>query len=198
MAKTRSTALRGNSINGFVLAGGHSRRMGQDKALLPWNGRSLLDHMTHLLSTVAGEVRVIGRGDLPDKIPEKGPLGGILTALQITSASRNLVVAVDLPFLPESFLQVFRERILRSKKQLVACKAGSDYPLCLGLDRALLPAVARRIATGKLALREFVEETPAEILDEASLYAAGFEPFIFNNLNTPEDWQRLSNRESQK
>src|SRR5574342_801833 len=98
------------STNGFILAGGQSRRMGRDKATLKWGTDSLLNHMVQLLSTVVGAVRIIGRDDLPDRIPGKGPLGGILTALETTDREANLVLAVDLPLLTPAFLKMFHSR----------------------------------------------------------------------------------------
>src|SRR5262245_52399642 len=192
MPESRSTALHANSIAGFVLAGGLSRRMGRDKALLPWKGGSLLDHMVHLLSTIAGEVRIVGRGDLPDIVPGKGPLGAILTALSITPVSKNLMVAVDLPLLTPPFLTMFRDRILTSPKDIVACKIGSDYPLCIGVDRSLLPLIADRVKAGNLALHRLIEESDSEILDESTLQSHEVNLSIFSNVNTPTDWGRLS------
>ena len=57
------------ALTGFVLAGGKSRRMGTDKALLPWNGNTLLDHMTRTIGTVADSVRIVGRDGLLDRNP---------------------------------------------------------------------------------------------------------------------------------
>ena len=56
------------NINGFVLAGGLSSRMGRDKSLLNWHGQTLLNHMVQLLSTAAEPVRIIGREEFPDII----------------------------------------------------------------------------------------------------------------------------------
>ena len=72
MPEIRSTARDAAQITGFVLAGRQSRRMGRDKAMLDWRGQRLLDHMTQLLSTVADPVQIIGRGALPDRIPNCG------------------------------------------------------------------------------------------------------------------------------
>src|SRR5215207_2671871 len=99
-----------SSTNGFILAGGQSRRMGTDKATLKWGETSLLDHMLQLLSTVADRVSVVGRGNFPDAIAGKGPLGGILTALQTTDSDFNLFLAVDLPLLTPDFLKMFHSR----------------------------------------------------------------------------------------
>ena len=101
------------STNGFILAGGQSRRMGQDKAALKWGETSLLEHMVQLLSTVTTSVRIVGRGDLPDRIPGKGPIGGILTGLESTDKTVNLFVAVDLPLLTDDFLRLFHSRFSR-------------------------------------------------------------------------------------
>ena len=198
MAETRSIAVEGHTINGFVLAGGRSQRMGRDKADLPWRGSSLLDHMVRLLSTVAAQVRVIGRESIPDKIPGRGPLGGIMTALDITDTQKNLIVAVDLPLLTPGFLQMFRNRLIASTKHLVACKIGSDYPLCLGVDRSMSSVIGRRVEAGLLALHRLADEADAEILSEDQIAAAGFPISMFYNVNTPDDWEEVNTSSPQK
>jgi molybdenum cofactor guanylyltransferase len=182
-----------SSTNGFILAGGQSRRMGRDKAILKWGPASLLDHMTQLLSTVADPVRVVGRGELPDRIPGMGPLGGILTALETTTEENNIVLAVDLPLLTPAFLKMFHSRFQISSKPLIACRVGSVFPLCLGIRRQLVDNVARRLETGQLPVQEFIRESDPEVLEEPELQALGFDPSIFRNLNTPEDLRDLTN-----
>jgi len=175
------------STNGFVLAGGKSRRMGRDKALLEWGNISLLEHMTQLLSTVAHKVQIIGRSDFPDKIAERGPLGGILTALSITDRDANLFVAVDLPLLTPGFLSFFQERVLGSPRDLVACRVENRFPLCLGIRPRLVDDVARRIDEGRLTIQGFIEEADAEILEQEELETHGFTATIFSNINTSDD-----------
>jgi len=181
-------------IGGFVLAGGRSRRMGRDKATLQWHHGSLLDHAAALLSTAADHVRIVGREDLPDRLPACGPLGGILTALEAADTEKNLVIAVDLPLLTPRFLRFLRRRLEMSDGVIVACKIGSDYPLCLGVHRSLAPSMAERIAKGKLAVWQVIEETESEVLDEEEIQAAGFDSSMFDNVNTPEDWERIRGR----
>jgi molybdopterin-guanine dinucleotide biosynthesis protein A len=184
------------STNGFVLAGGQSRRMRRDKAALPWGAGSLLDHMIQLLSTVAGRVRVVGRGELPDNVPGKGPLGGILTALEHTDRDENLILAVDLPLLTPDFLEWFHSRFQVCSKPLLACHIAGTFPLCLGIRRYVVEDLRRRLAAGKLAVREFIEESDPELLEEKELVDLGFAPSIFRNVNTPEDWKKVLSSES--
>src|SRR5687767_2755533 len=129
MPKTSSTAGVRLSLSGFVLAGGQSRRMGRDKAIMMWNDKTLLDHMIQLLLTAAGPVRVVGRGELPDRLPGNGPLGGILTALEVTETHRNLILGTDLPLLTSNFLNSFGYRVVASEQDVVACNIGGMYPL---------------------------------------------------------------------
>jgi len=164
--------------------------MGQDKATLKWGNSSLLEHMVQLLSTVATEVRVVGRGDFPDKIPGKGPLGGILTGLESTDRAANLFVAVDLPLLAQDFLDLFRSRFLASEKLLLACRIAGEYPLCLGIRQGLLADIARRVKSNELSIRALVEESDTDILGEDELRSLGFEAGMFANLNTPQEWRR--------
>lgn len=179
------------STNGFVLAGGQSRRMGRDKAMLEWGNVSLLEHMTQLLLTVVTKVQVIGRGEIPDKVTGKGPLGGIATALAITDQDANLFTAVDLPLLTPAFLRLFHDRFLASSKGVVTCRIGNQFPLCLGIRGHLLDEIALRIDAGRLAIHSFIEESDPEILEQDELEAHGVAPLIFSNINTYGDWTKF-------
>jgi molybdenum cofactor guanylyltransferase len=175
-------------LTGFVLAGGKSTRMGTDKALLDWHGRTLLTHMTDLLRGVTENVLVVGRAPLPDRLPERGPLSGIATALETTSTDANLVLAVDLPHLTQDFLKYLRVRTENSSHPLVACNIGSDFPLCLGIWRVMLPEVLRRLAANRLSVRGLIETGNTEYVLDTELVELGFDLGMFRNINTPEDY----------
>ncbi len=172
---------------GFVLAGGKSRRMGTDKALLAWNGQTLLEHMTGLLHGVCDPVQVVGRDDLPDSVPDLGVIGGIATALEHTTTENNLIVAVDLPLLTHRLLKHLKESLERSDRPLVVCNIGSAYPLCLGVRRVLLGPLHAYIASARRSLHGFIDTVTPEIIE-------GFGPDLFRNINTPADYEAVRKR----
>lgn len=190
MTEFMSTPWRPPPLTGFVLAGGNSTRMGQDKALLDWRGRTMLDHMSDLLRSVADPVHVVGRDALPDRLPACGPLSGIATALETTSTDANIIVAVDLPHLTRDFLKYLKPRLENSSHALLACRIGADYPLCLGIWRPMLPEITRLLAAGQLSIRGMIENSSAEIISENELLRAGFTAAMFKNINTPDDYGR--------
>ena len=104
---------RVSDLTAFILAGGHSRRMGRDKAFLELGGRTLLDRVIELANAVAPTVRIVAPQEkfltiartIEDVFPDCGPLGGIHAALTCTSTELNLVLAVDLPFVEVDFLR---------------------------------------------------------------------------------------------
>ena len=134
-------------ISGFVLAGGRSSRLGRDKATLPWppnafaegNRQTLLQHSVARLQTVCSTVSVCANRDdlpfagtvIPDALPGSGPLGGIVAALEHTTTDWNLMLAVDLPFLPVEVLQALVGRA-RSREA-----TGTATSLCLPGQRWL-------------------------------------------------------------
>lgn len=184
-----STRPRGPAVNGFVLAGGKSSRMGRDKALLDWRGRTLLEHMVDLLTSATDLVRVVGRDQLPDQVTDCGPLGGILTALRISEADANLVVAVDLPLLTKEFLKYLRERLESSERGVVACEVEGKYPLCLGMKREVLPEVEQRLTQDRLSIRGFVDAVGPDLIHPPDLSDAGFDLAMFKNMNSENDFR---------
>jgi len=98
------------NFTGVILAGGASRRMGTDKAILCINGTSLIDIMTDkLLAAGANNIKILGRsnvdGGIPDKRPGDGPVAATLDYLNCqVSGTKHLFVPVDMPALPVGLL----------------------------------------------------------------------------------------------
>lgn len=101
--------LAHSDIPAVILAGGHGRRIGGDKARVPLGGKPLWHHVHDRVAPQVGQVAVNATepfGELPivaDEVPDLGPLGGILAAMvwaRGEGAQRVLTVAVDTPFLP--------------------------------------------------------------------------------------------------
>src|SRR5262249_25712125 len=100
-------------VTAFVLAGGQSTRMGQEKAMLKLGGRTLLERALKLTHAVAAETIIVGPAPtlerygrvIEDVYPGQGPLGGIHAALWQSPTELTLVLAVDTPFLEARFLE---------------------------------------------------------------------------------------------
>ncbi len=128
--------------------------MGRDKASLPFQGVTLLDHVAQIVNeALAGEgaVAIIGlpdgRGGIAypvyrDRVAGCGPMGGIATALSISATDWNLVAACDMPNLDAATLRLLLNRAKTSKANCVlASREGSDEPepLC-GVYHRRVPA----------------------------------------------------------
>ncbi|HYM07820.1 MAG TPA: molybdenum cofactor guanylyltransferase, partial [Terriglobales bacterium] len=96
-----------DSVAGFVLAGGKSSRMGQDKAFMQFGQRTLLEHALELARAATGDAWIVGSAErfasfgplVEDIYPGRGPLAGIQAALAGSRTELNLILAVDMPFL---------------------------------------------------------------------------------------------------
>jgi molybdopterin-guanine dinucleotide biosynthesis protein A len=182
---------------GVVLAGGSSSRMGHDKALLAAGGESLPALAARRLAKVCAEVAVAdrGRGLLPGPPslsdgPGRGPAAGILGGAEAYPGRRLLVLACDLPWVPE--------KLLAALSRLDGCdcvfprwREGLE-PLCALYGPAALAAIGRRAARGLFALHRLAEEEglAVRILEGDDLARFGDPEEIFLNLNTPGDWER--------
>ena len=100
-----------NGCLGVVLAGGLSSRMGQDKAQLSRNNASMLEFSKQVLSD-SGINHIVVSGDnydVPDKVKQNGPVGGILSVLSKHPRAKSLLILpVDLPFMTATTLNDLR------------------------------------------------------------------------------------------
>jgi len=100
-------------------------------------------------------------------------------------------VAVDLPFLTQEFLEYLRSRFEHSTRPLLACKIGSAFPHCLGVWQPMLSDINRCLAARQLSIHGLIEAGSSEIISEEEFRQQGFDPAIFRNINTPEDYRSL-------
>ena len=99
-------------VSFILLAGGHSSRMGRDKAQLCWQGKTFLQHQAEKAQALGvGEILVSGyRGGgcpwrvVPDVYPERGPLGGLHACFQAAAHPLCLVLSVDVPLVSAEIL----------------------------------------------------------------------------------------------
>jgi molybdopterin-guanine dinucleotide biosynthesis protein A len=156
-----------------VIAGGRSRRMGQDKAACMLAGKPLLAHMLHRLQALGLPARVAGlrapvdgvpADVIEDAHPDCGPLSGIETALRESEADAALVVGVDLPLLSVAFLAILLGRAERTGAAATIPRVtGAPQPLCAVYRRVLLEPVSRSLQSGDFKVMRVVLEAAAAL-----------------------------------
>jgi molybdopterin-guanine dinucleotide biosynthesis protein A len=199
---------------GFVLAGGRSSRMGQDKALLQLGGRPMLEISLDKLRVLplAGPPRVAGArsdaGAIADVHPGCGPLSGIEAALTASAQPLNVFLPLDMPLLPAKFLAwMLRRAQITGAMVTVPRINGSPQPLCAVYHRELLGSITRSLITGDYKVMRVVcaaapRTDSIDILDVEQVSSAdpgmhAFSPLPayrwFHNCNRPEDMAGIEN-----
>lgn len=166
---------------GVVLAGGRSRRMGRDKALLEYGGTTLLRHQVDCLSKVCSQVVVSGEYPgfdcVPDTRHDGGPLAGMHAAATRFPGSALLFLAIDMP--------AMTPQALRRLRQPGAPRHYRGQPLpCHMPDAVRLAEAIEAIWAGGgkpsvQALHRVLASQALPVADAA----------LFENLNTPAQWQ---------
>src|SRR5579862_6812516 len=192
-----------DGVSGFVLAGGKSSRMGQDKAFLELGGRTLLTHALELAKATTGNVCIVGSKEkfaafgqvVEDIFPGHGPLGGIYTALTGTRTELNLVLAVDMPFLQLEFLNylVAQARDCSAAVVVPSTERGLQ-PLCAVYRRDFAEVAKPALAAGKNKIDRLFAEVETRVINQEELERNGFPDAMFRNLNTELDWQDARQR----
>ena len=208
MSKVNTTLI------GLVLAGGQSRRMGQDKALMRYQGRTLIDNASLLLQSASCDKVLISRnapGFLNDKIEDAGPLSGVHAVLDALSQSDNhngnpcelLVLPVDMPQMTPELLRILVSRGREAEKACYVEKRFLPFYLPVTQDtKALLANYL--VEQSKRRVVGFLEILNAVSLKEGDLKKTARKEESDNkkrlakmsneddvewlNVNTPGDW----------
>ena len=192
------------AIASFILAGGVSSRMKRDKALLEIGGAPLLIRTARLLESVANAPAVVGDPAayesfafpvIADDWPGAGPLGGIATALRVSNASWNLVVACDLPYLTGDWLHFLVARAVASPADAVLpLNAKGAEPLCAMYHKRGEPAIRAALESGIRKVTDGLQNIRVETIAPDEWKAFDSEGLLFKNMNLPRDYQEAAAR----
>jgi molybdopterin-guanine dinucleotide biosynthesis protein A len=187
-------------ITGAILAGGRSRRLGQDKPSLLLGGRPLALWVAEALGPWVAECWLLtnqpqshlslGLPLLTDLRPWQGPLGGLETALFYARTPLVLAVAADAPFLEPSLLAALASRAGQGVRTAVICHTSRGPQPFPGIYAVrLLPRLAAFLDGGGRHVRRFLEECRPLALSPEEVARLDPQGRSFMNLNTPADLQ---------
>jgi len=203
------------SVFGFVQAGGGSTRFGADKALVQFEGKTLLARTVELVASVCDETKIVATAgkyvDVPaailaDQWPGQGPLGGIVTALHYTNERLNvsggkqdaegeprnyaLILSCDMPFLTRDWLAYLCDRAIKSAAQVIVPQSENGLePLCACWRADAAATIQAAFDGGIRKVTEAMKRVPMEVLDEPAWKRFDTEGRLFWNMNTPADYE---------
>ncbi len=179
-------------VAGFVLAGGRSVRMGRDKALLPFAGATLIEHVAGQVREAAGSATIVGHPEryrslgLPaigEDFAGCGPLSGVEAALRAAHGGWAAITACDMPGVTASWLRALIASAMEGRVQaaVTLSASGRPEPLCAVYHSSLQADARQALERGEFAVWKLLKKWEIKLLPvpEAQLPA---------NVNTPEEW----------
>jgi molybdopterin-guanine dinucleotide biosynthesis protein A len=190
-------------MSAAIMAGGRSRRMGKTKALLPYRGRPLIVHVYEIVQTLFEDVFLVTNDPelfnflpcpkIADRVPGKGPISGVDAALRYSRHPYVLVVGCDAPFLSPSLLKLLTGKAVGADLVIPYGPRGAE-PLCAVYGKGCLPLIEESLQKGDLRLVELGKRLRAREVPLKEVAAVDPDFRSFRNINTPGDYQTLTEK----
>ena len=182
-------------VQGLVLAGGKSTRMGKDKTRLIYHSKKQLDHTVDLLEnnllrtyvSVASADQSENPRTIEDKFLDLGAFGGICSAFQKDPNKAWLVLATDLPFVDQDLIKLLLKH--RNPTKIATAIKGKTKPFVEPLiaiyEPKAYPVLLSYLAQGYSCPRKVLINSDVEIVE--------VDDHFVRNVNTPEDFEKVQN-----
>lgn len=185
-----------------ILAGGMSRRMGRDKAALPFGEETMLSHLVHTyqphfdLTAVSlnesGRFDTAGAMEVVDRHPGDGPMAGLEAAFLDTGADVIFLTGTDLPFGDPTLARHLVDSLGNHDICLIRSDKGPE-PLFAVYSSRCLPAIRKALEEGRRSMYTVIQqmdtlELPAESLTRFDIGR------ILSNVNDPEEYTKALER----
>ena len=190
-------------MNGIVLAGGLSTRMGHDKAALPWGDSDLLNTVLERLSPVCKRLIVVSNLEREIALPGVqvvadyyklcGPLGGMQAGLAASDADYNFIAACDMPYLNTAAVAYIRQAA-DGYDAAVPYIDGHYNPLHGVYRQSCLPYIDSLLAEGNYRILNFYSQIKMRHITAEELRQFDPDLMTLSNANTPDDYQDLKTK----
>jgi molybdenum cofactor guanylyltransferase len=186
-------------ITAIILAGGKSSRMKEEKGLVYFNGKMLVEYVIESAKKITDRIIIItanpayrqfGYPCIEDEMKEKGPLGGILTALVTSSTQKNILLGCDLPFLSEKLLTELINNC-GDEDVLLTEHSGKAEPLCSVYDRSCITHIRSKLEQDQLKITHALEGLKTRVIsfDEEEWFRGN----EFANINSDDELKQFEN-----
>jgi molybdopterin-guanine dinucleotide biosynthesis protein A len=182
-----------------IQAGGQSRRMGRDKALVQLAGKPIVEHILERIDGLGNEVLIttnnpqayayLGIRLERDSVPGAGSLAGLQTALRASRYSHTLVLACDMPFVSRPLLE-FMIELIPNADIIVPQRQGFFEPMHAIYSQICLPPIEAALRMGDTRVISFYDQVNVRTINELELTKFDPQGMSFFNINTPEDLNR--------
>ena len=187
-------------MTALVLCGGKSRRMGRPKAFLPYEGKTMIEHVLGQVRDLFHEVLLVanepesyedlGFDVVKDILPYRGPLGGILSGLLVSSNPYAFVVACDMPFVDRKLIREMTAKRHGTDVIVLAHDHGVE-PLLGVYSKNCIKPLEESLFTGNLSLQEFLSGLKAQTFRYEENFEPGERLPPFFNVNTPQEYSQV-------
>lgn len=183
-------------ISAYILAGGKSSRMGSDKGMLPLNETVFIAHIVKALeeASVKNITIVSANTDydflscnrIEDIISDKGPVGGIFTALSHSKTKHNIILSVDIPLISAEIITWLIANI-DEEKQITQVKVLDKIsPLIAVYDKDVVSIFEEHLRREYLKLKMVVAQIPHQTIEVPEKWCT-----LLQNINTKEDYNNI-------
>ena len=191
-----------SDITGVVLAGGQSTRFGRNKALVPWQGQFLIQHVINALTAIFDECFLVTNTpatsaflDLPmiaDRHKNQGPLAGIDAALHGCRTPWIFVVACDMPTLSPELITFLCTLTESGTDAVIPWPATGPEPLCALYHKNARQKIAAQLQENNGRLKDLLKKLAVRRVIAAEIPADAGSARPFANVNREEDLDRLA------
>jgi molybdopterin-guanine dinucleotide biosynthesis protein A len=182
-----------------IQSGGLSDRMGRDKGLVAFRGRSLTERLVERLSPIADEILIttnnpagyhfLGIPLVGDLLPGTGALGGLYTALSAARHPAVAVVACDMPFASPDLLKYQHNLLMALGADLVVPRSehGLEPFHAVYRRQACLPHIQAALQAGQRRVDAWFGQVKVRYMDSAEIHRLDSQELAFLNVNTLEE-----------
>ncbi len=184
-------------VTAFLLAGGLSSRMGEDKGLMPWQDTTMAGRVIDTLRQCFEDIVILSNDGaywrfglplIPDLVKGMGPAGGILTGLRNSQTALNFFIACDMPLITPEVISF----ILKNSKAgmiTVPLMDNRKQPLCAVYPSSITDEWERQTAMGIIKMHELLDYFNTRLL-KLDGFPAGH--LAFANINTKSEYNQLN------